>query len=152
VLTTSGKLDPHHPAFEAGALILTTESGAMKLGDSLPSASTVLALGGGQNLNLVEVIAKVRNEGHQLVLAEGGPTVIGGLLKANLLDEIFLTLSPILAGRGETGDRPGLVEAAELLPDTQVAGELLSLRKHGSYLFSRYAVAERDIPPFSEAG
>jgi riboflavin biosynthesis pyrimidine reductase len=140
VLTTSGKLDPHHPAFEAGALILTTESGAMKLGDSLPSASTVLALGGGQNLNLVEVIAKVRNEGHQLVLAEGGPTVIGGLLKANL------------AGRGETGDRPGLVEAAELLPDTQVAGELLSLRKHGSYLFSRYAVAERDIPPFSEAG
>jgi riboflavin biosynthesis pyrimidine reductase len=141
VLTTRGELDPTHPAFETGALILTTESGATKLGDSLPSASTVVALGGGHDLDLVDVMARVRSDGHELVLAEGGPTVIGGLLKRGLLDEIFLTLSPILAGRGQGEDRPGLVEGAELLPDATISGELLSLRKHGSYLFSRYAVA-----------
>ncbi|MEA2579949.1 MAG: hypothetical protein QOE83_841 [Actinomycetota bacterium] len=141
VLTTRGELDPHHPAFEAGALILTTESGAKKLVDSVPSASTVVALSGGHDLDLVDVMARVRSDGHELVLAEGGPTVIGGLLKRGLLDEIFLTISPILAGRGEDRDRPGLVEGAELLPDATISGELLSLRKHGSYLFSRYAVA-----------
>jgi riboflavin biosynthesis pyrimidine reductase len=98
-------------------------------------------LGGGHDLDLVDVMARVRSDGHELVLAEGGPTVIGGLLKSGLLDEIFLTLSPILAGRGDA-DRPGLVEGTELLPDATISGELLSLRKHGSYLFSRYDVAE----------
>lgn len=41
--------------------------------------------------------------------------MIGGLLKADLLDELFLTLSPILGGRS------GLVEAAERLPSRSIS-------------------------------
>lgn len=140
VLTARGELDPHHPALQAGALVLTTEAGARTLDDRLPGASTVMALGGGRGIALTEVMARLGRDGHRVVLVEGGPTVIGGLLKDHLLDELFLTLSPILAGRGETGGRPSLVEGAELLPSMSVSGDLLSIRKHGAHLFLRYAI------------
>ncbi|MEA2520663.1 MAG: hypothetical protein QOI81_309 [Actinomycetota bacterium] len=140
VLTARGELDPDHPALQAGALILTTDAGAQTLGDRLPGTSTVVALGGGRRIDLTEVMARLTSDGHRVVLAEGGPTVIGGLLEGHLLDELFLTLSPILAGRGEAGGRPGLVEGAELLPSASISGDLLSIRKQGAHLFLRYAI------------
>ncbi len=32
------------------------------------------------------------------LLSEGGPTLFGGFLAAGLVDELFLTLSPLLTG------------------------------------------------------
>lgn len=65
--------------------------------------------------------------------------MITGLLQAGLLNELFLTLSPILAGRSDARRRPGLVEGIELLPSHSIPGDLLSIRKHGSHLFLRHA-------------
>ena len=70
-----------------------------------------------------------------------GPEVAAG----GLLDELFLTISPVLAGRGDTA-RPGLVAARELLPGRAESAELLTVRRHGSYLFLRYAMRGRDAP------
>jgi riboflavin biosynthesis pyrimidine reductase len=56
-----------------------------------------------------------------------------------LMDELFLTVSPVLAGRA-AGARLGLVEGVELVPQTRVAGRLRSVRTHGSHLFLRYAL------------
>ena len=142
VITARGELDPHHPALEAGALVLTTSRGATNLGDRLPGSSTVVALGDSPAIDLVEVLATLHSEGHRIVLAEGGPTVIGGLLQTELLDEFFLTLSPIPAGRVEGSGRPGFVEGVELLASTSISGDLLSVRKHGSHLFLRYAFSD----------
>jgi riboflavin biosynthesis pyrimidine reductase len=99
-----------------------------------------VALGDGGAVHLADVIAAARSEGHELVLTEGGPTVLGGLLREGLLDELFLTLSPILAGRSGAGGRPGLVEGVELLPSRSLSGHLLSVRAHGSHLFLRLAI------------
>jgi riboflavin biosynthesis pyrimidine reductase len=140
VLTARGDLDPDHPALEAGALVLTTSLGASKLGDRLPATSTVVAPGDGRAIDMVDAIVTLRREGHDVVLSEGGPTVIGGLLEAGLLDELFLTLSPILAGRSAAGGRPGLVEGIELLPSRSISADPLSIRKHGSHLFLRHAI------------
>jgi riboflavin biosynthesis pyrimidine reductase len=140
LLTARGEIDPHHPALEAGALVLTTSLGATTLGDRLPGSSTVVALGGGRAINLVDVIATVRGEGYEIVLSEGGPTVVAGLLHAGQLDELFLTISPILAGRSAARGRPGLVEGIELLPSRSLSGDLLSIRRHGSHLFLRHAI------------
>ena len=139
LLTARGEMDPHHLALEAGALVVTTSLGATKLRGRLPGASSIVAMESGRAINLVDVIATLRSEDHQLVLSEGGPTVMGSLVQAALLDELFLTLSPILAGRSDVGGRPGLVEGAELLPARSISGDLLSVRKHGSHLFLRYA-------------
>lgn len=89
---------------------------------------------------MADVIAAIRSEGHEVVLSEGGPTVIGGLLEAGLLDELFLTLSPIVAGRSDAGGRPGLVEGIELLPSRSLSADLLSVRRRGSDLFLRHAI------------
>lgn len=141
VLTSSGEVDPRHRAFEAGALVLSTDAGASNLGRRLPEASTVLALGGGRAIDFVDVIAALRGEGHEVILSEGGPTVIGGLLQAGLLNELFLTVSPILAGRTVDGGRPGLVDGIDLLPSQMISGDLSSVRKHGSHLFLRYTIS-----------
>lgn len=140
LLTASGEIDPHHPALEAGALVLTTSGGAARLEGRLPASSTVVAFGDGRAIDPVDVVAAVRGEGHELVLTEGGPTLVAGLLQAGLLDELFLTLSPIIAGRSADRGRPGLVEGVELLPSQVLSADLLSIRAHGSHLFLRHAI------------
>ena len=43
------------------------------------------------------------------LLSEGGPTLFHGLLEAGLVDELFLTLTPLLTGdEAETGILSGL--------------------------------------------
>jgi riboflavin biosynthesis pyrimidine reductase len=140
VLTSSGALDPRHPALDAGALVITTEAGSAKLGPRLPPSSKVVAIGDAHNVDLPSAMSVLHGEGHDVVLTEGGPTVIGGLVRERLLDELFLTVSPLLAGRSSTSGRPGLVEGIDLLPGRKVSSELLSARRHGSHLFLRYEI------------
>ena len=53
------------------------------------------------------------------------------------MDELFLTVSPLVAGRGTTV-RFAMAEGTELLPDTTEPAELLSLRRSSDHLFLRY--------------
>jgi len=61
------------------------------------------------------------------------------MIEANLLDEVFLTVSPVLAGRDKE-ERFGMVEGVELLPAKGTWSKLLSARRHGDYLFLRYGL------------
>jgi riboflavin biosynthesis pyrimidine reductase len=79
----------------------------------------------------------VRGRGLEVLLCEGGPHVIGQLIEDRLLDEMFLTVSPVVAGRGDE-PRLGMVEGVELLPAKGAWSKLLSVRRHGEYLFLRY--------------
>jgi len=137
VVTAGGHLDPDHPALENGVLVLTTDTGEAALRGRLPSASTVVSLG--PALQVRDAVAALRARGHDLLLSEGGPTMAGSLAGADLLDELFLTLSPLLAGR-DGGERLSFVEGVELLPDRRVGGNLLGVRRGGSHLFLRYEV------------
>ena len=149
VVTARGDVPAGHPALRAGALILTTAAGARRLHGQLPPACTIVDLGDGPALPPAEVLAAARARGGSMVLTEGGPRLLGQLAAGGLLDELFLTVSPVLAGRGETA-RPGLVAGLELLPGRAEPAELLTVRRHGSCLFLRYAM--RGIPPAAEPG
>jgi riboflavin biosynthesis pyrimidine reductase len=138
VLSGQGTVDPRHPALEDGALVLTSEVGASRLRNRLPHASTTVTIGPEPRLDPAAAVAALRSRGHGLILCEGGPTVLGALLDAGLVDELFLTVSPLLAGRSANGARPALVEGVELLPATTVACDLLTLKHSGSQLFARY--------------
>ncbi|MGH9068223.1 MAG: dihydrofolate reductase family protein [Acidimicrobiales bacterium] len=72
-----------------------------------------------------------------MVLSEGGPSLLGHLAAEGLVDELFLTVSPVLAGRADTS-HPGLLAGVEPLPDKSEPAELASARQRGSYLFLRY--------------
>ncbi|MEN3341990.1 MAG: hypothetical protein V7644_1394 [Actinomycetota bacterium] len=140
VVTAGGSLDPAHPVLEQGALVLTTEQAAPELRALVPAAAEVVAAGGGDWVDARAAVDCLRRRGHQRILSEGGPTLFASLVAAGAVDELFLTVSPLLAGRA-AGPRLSLVEGAELLPGVEVRGELLSIRRHESHLFLRYALA-----------
>jgi riboflavin biosynthesis pyrimidine reductase len=74
------------------------------------------------------------------LLCEGGPHLAREMLEAGLVDELFLTVSPLLAG-GEPsqGEALRILAGAELDPPAQLA--LLGAVRSGSYLFLRYGIS-----------
>jgi len=138
IVTASGAIDVDHPVLAEGALVLTTERGAAKLAHHIPPPAEVVALPGSDEVDLRAAVACLRERGNALILSEGGPTLFGSLLSAGLVDELFLTISPLLAGRPRSGLRSGLVEGTELLPSKRSRSRLLGVRSHGDHLFLRY--------------
>jgi riboflavin biosynthesis pyrimidine reductase len=70
---------------------------------------------------------------------------MGELISRDLLDEAFVTISPVIAGRdGEP--RLGMVAGVEFLPNRPVRGRLLSARRQGDFLFLRYDLRSKASP------
>ena len=139
VLTGRGSIDPAHPLFASGALVVTSDEGAAQLDEHLPDTTTVLVLGESPTLDPSSVVTALRERGARRILCEAGPHTFGELLAADLVDELFLTRSPLLVGDVGVGSRLGLVEGSDLRPAGRDA-RLLSVRRHGSHLFQRYAL------------
>jgi riboflavin biosynthesis pyrimidine reductase len=74
-----------------------------------------------------------RRYGTRTVLCEGGPTLNTGLLLDGVLDELFLTLGPLLAG----GDDALRILAGDELPEPRRA-TLAGVARHGDELYLRY--------------
>jgi riboflavin biosynthesis pyrimidine reductase len=69
------------------------------------------------------------------LLCEGGPSLLHGLVAAGLLDELFLTIAPLLTG--DPGEPPIL--DGDRLPDPAQL-ELRWVVRAGSELFVRYGL------------
>ena len=138
LVTGSGHVDASHHAIKHGALVFTTRSGAEAL-PALPASCEVVVAGEGGHVDLGDALTELRNRNLGVILTEGGPHVMAELIERGLLDEAFLTVSPVVAGRG--GERRlGMVQGAELLPGRGAWSRLLSARRHGDYLFLRYGL------------
>jgi riboflavin-specific deaminase-like protein len=88
-------------------------------------------------VDLPRALARLRAEhGVRSILCEGGPHLNGSLLTAGLIDELFLTTAPALAGG--TGVLT-IVEGRSLTEPRAL--ELVWLLAVGSELFARYALA-----------
>jgi riboflavin biosynthesis pyrimidine reductase len=85
-------------------------------------------------------MAALRAEGYRVILTEGGPKLFGQFVEAGLVDELFLTLSPALAGHSE-GQSFGLIEGVYFGRELRPA-QLYSIRRGGDYLFLRYRLKE----------
>jgi riboflavin biosynthesis pyrimidine reductase len=83
-----------------------------------------------EELELAAVLADLRARGIERLLCEGGPTVNRALLDAGLLDELFLTLSPVVSGEG-----PSIVADGPSAPLT-----LRSVATADGDLYLRYSV------------
>jgi riboflavin biosynthesis pyrimidine reductase len=73
--------------------------------------------------------------GVRSVLCEGGPTLLRALAAAGCIDELMLTLAPVLAG----GDAPTLLAGAPLDPPGRLV--LRDVHRAGEHLFMHYAAA-----------
>lgn len=68
------------------------------------------------------------------LLSEGGPSLNQRLLEAGLIDELFWTIAPKLAG----GSGPGLLAGPEPAVASRAGLDLLTLHEHDGELFARY--------------
>ncbi len=126
---------------EGRAVVLTSDVGAERLAGKLPDSAAMLSLGSETRLAGARIVEALRARGHRRILSEAGPHTFGSLLDANAVDELFLTTSPFLAGDAGASSRFRLVEGADLMP--LVDCRLLGIRRHGSHLFTRYAIGNR---------
>jgi riboflavin biosynthesis pyrimidine reductase len=138
IVTARGDVNPKEPALEHGALVLTTEVRAAGLRKSLPQATEVRAISSGERVELPAIIDALHSEGLRTILTEGGPRLFGQMVESNRVDELFLTVSPVLAG--QRGDQSfGLIHDLDF-GRTPKWTRLRSVRVHDSHLFLRYAL------------
>jgi riboflavin biosynthesis pyrimidine reductase len=76
--------------------------------------------------------------GVNTLLHEGGPTLFGQFLAAQVVDELFLTLSPQIAGRKGDAIRPAVVEGVEFVPASAPWFQMVSVKENAAYLYLRY--------------
>jgi riboflavin biosynthesis pyrimidine reductase len=148
-VTASGEVDLGLPAFRGPgeSVLITTEAGAARLG-ALPPRTRVHVIAGGSRTGGVAdgarpssravLDAVVADSGARLVLSEGGPALLGAWLREGLVDELFLTVAPRLAGRSLDERRLALVEGAAFAPEDAPRVRLLSAKRADDYLFLRY--------------
>lgn len=146
VVTGSGDIDLERSLFRSGAvpsLIVTTAAGARRLRDRdlPPSARIAVATGDGPLSAQVVLDAVNRTQKSEVVLVEAGPRLMSDFFAERLLDELFLTLAPQVAGRDCGVERPGFVSGKLFAPDHPLWGTLVGLKRGGDHLFLRYAFA-----------
>lgn len=84
--------------------------------------------------DLPKVLASLRRDQDvRSLLCEGGPVLFNALLADDLVDELFLTVSPVLVG----GDELGITAGARL--QTPLALTLVRVMEHDGSLLLRYA-------------
>jgi riboflavin biosynthesis pyrimidine reductase len=89
----------------------------------------------GEDLDLAAGVGVLRaRHGIQAVLLEGGPTLLAAMLEPGLVDELFLSISPLLVA----GDEPSLLEGMSFPQPLPL--ELVSLLEENAFLYLRYRV------------
>jgi riboflavin biosynthesis pyrimidine reductase len=146
VVSASGELDLRHPGLadpEVDVVILTTDRGAAAMGRRR-IAPHVDIRSMGPEVQPAEALAVLADRGAELVLCEGGPHLLGQFLRDRLVDELFLTVAPQIAGRSGATPRLALVEDVAFDVASAPWARLVDLRRAGHHLFTRYRLNEGD--------
>ncbi|HEY0607167.1 MAG TPA: dihydrofolate reductase family protein [Herpetosiphonaceae bacterium] len=143
VLTRSGNVPAHAPTLDnpvLPVLIATTAEGARRAYAILGDREWIRYFDTGAELNQLQVMHHLREQGIETLLCEAGPQVYGALLRDSLVDEAFVTISPIMMGETDDRRRPSLIEGVAFGYEQPPQLRLLSLHRQGSYLYlhSRY--------------
>jgi riboflavin biosynthesis pyrimidine reductase len=128
VVTSRGAVDPASPLFASGAGFLVMPED----GPPAPGAIDVVRAGTGR----VDLALALRRLGEVVdaptfVQAEGGAQLNGAMLANRCVDELDLTVAPVLVG----GDAPRITTGA---PSTFDRFDLVHLATEDGYLYSRW--------------
>jgi riboflavin biosynthesis pyrimidine reductase len=134
VLSRSCRLDWDSAFFTAAItppiVVTVAEAPAHERKKAADLADIVIA--GERDVDLAAALGELAGRGYARVLAEGGPSLNGQLVAAGLLDELCLTVSPLLAG----GDAKRILAGPALPPGP--GWQLRSLCEQDGFLFLRY--------------
>lgn len=139
IVVVSNSLDfsPEAPLFadapaHARTIVLTSDSADADRRKALAKHAEVI-LAGDESVNVDTAIDTLIARGHRRLLCEGGPYLLGEIVDAGRLDELCLTLSPVLVA----GEAPRI---AHHLVEHSTKLRLTRLLEHDDLLYLRYAV------------
>lgn len=98
------------------------------------AAVTPVIVAGEDTVDLVAARAALADRGLRRLVCEGGPTLFASALSAGIVDELCLTLSPMLTGPGG----PRIVDGPETIDPLRL--RLRHMLEEDGYLFLRYAL------------
>jgi riboflavin biosynthesis pyrimidine reductase len=117
-------------ATERPFIITVGSADAAKLARARDVAEVIVA--GDDAVDFQVAIGELGARGVHHILAEGGPTLNGALASAGLLDEVCVSLAPLLA----SGDAKRIIAGSALAELERV--RLRSILEEDDYLFLRY--------------
>lgn len=137
-VTRSGELPLEIPLFQTPEAHIIVFAPSETPEPSCPARVDLVRLDPAE-LTLTTALRHLRTEhGARSLLCEGGPTLMSALLHERLIDEVFLTLAPQLAGGG-TG--PTMTSGSALADPSEL--ELVWALERAGSLYLRYAVRRR---------
>lgn len=135
VVTRSGDLDPAGDLFShniVSPIVLTTKAAPRQRLAALEAVGAEIVLAGDHEVSLPRVFEELTRRGLRRVLCEGGPQLFASLLVEDIVDELCLTLAPILAGgfapRISYGSAPPAVPVSMRLASVLFSYDSLLLR------------------------
>lgn len=136
VVTASLDLDFSLPLFASPLVPTLVLTGAAAAPDRVAAAekagARVVIAGDGVGVDPARAVRALADLGHTRLLTEGGPRLLGQFVAAGVLDELCLTVSPMLtAGNAQRiAGGPGVAVPRRF--------ELVSLLEEAGFLFGRY--------------
>jgi riboflavin biosynthesis pyrimidine reductase len=130
VVSNSGQLPASVAGGPPGSVLLVTRSGADRR--TLDASRELIGeefvwTSGVDSVDLKQMRHMLEDKGFRQILCEGGPSLLGSLLSAGVVDELDPTWSPIIVG----GQHPAIVNGPEVnLP----ASPALLLEENGTLL------------------
>jgi riboflavin biosynthesis pyrimidine reductase len=146
IVSGSGQLELDRAIFRTPAIptvVVTTSAGRDELtrrGAAKLGSVEVHALRSNRGSIAPRAILQLLHSqfGVKTLLHEGGPTLFGQFLTAGVVDELFLTLSPQIAGRDGDDTRPAIVQGAAFVPGSAPWFQMVSVKEKAAYMFLRY--------------
>jgi len=129
IAVVSGRLDldPDSPLItaapaDARTILITTASAPAARRDQMARHAEII-VAGQDTVDLTAAVDALAARGYRRILTEGGPLLLAGLVAAGLLDELCLTIGPLMAGPGASrivagaGSGPLPLRLAHVLED-----------------------------------
>ncbi|MEU1306227.1 pyrimidine reductase family protein [Streptomyces shenzhenensis] len=136
VVSASLELDFSLPLFTEPLVPTLVLTGAAADPERIAAAeragARVVIAGDGAGVDPARAVRALAGLGHTRLLSEGGPRLLGRFIAAGVLDELCLTLSPMLTA----GDAQRIAGGPPVAVPRRFA--LVSLLEDAGYLFARY--------------
>lgn len=135
VVSGRGTLDPTDPLFTdtvVPPIVLTTETAPLPRRAALAAAGADVVVAGEHGVDLRLALDALGERGLLRVNCEGGPHLLANLVAEDLVDQLCLTVAPLLAGAG-----PDRIVAGRATPVPRSLS-LVSVLHEDGFLMLRY--------------
>jgi riboflavin biosynthesis pyrimidine reductase len=133
LVVVSRSLDiPIDAAWLSGQAVVVTCAAAPSDRRAALQERVDVVVAGHSQVDLPQALAQLSDRGLVRVLCEGGPSLLGDLVRQELVSEFYATVAPVLVGESQ-----GMVDKALAAP---IDLELTHLLREGSTLLGRWRV------------